>query len=55
MLVAGDPERKNLADVENNGGIQYHVNLLESLVSAHLRLIIGACSVFWASNVITMV
>ena len=33
MLVAGDPERKHESDVEKDGGIRYHVNLLASLVS----------------------
>ncbi|XP_028390797.1 uncharacterized protein LOC114515694 [Dendronephthya gigantea] len=31
VLVAGDPERKKISDVKENGGIQYHVNLLKSL------------------------
>ena len=31
MLAAGDPERKNVSEVEKGGGIHYHVNLLRSL------------------------
>ena len=36
VLVAGDPERKNISEVEKNGGIHYHVNLIASLVRTTL-------------------
>ena len=36
MLVAGDPERRNVSQVEKDGGIHYHVNLLASLVCDYI-------------------
>ena len=33
MLVAGDPERKHMRKVGEEGGIRYHVNLLRAMVS----------------------
>ena len=44
MLVAGDPERKSISEVEKDGGIHYHVNLLRSLVCEHFIL-------FYAQNI----
>ena len=31
--MAGDPERKHMRGVEEEGGIRYHVNLLRAMVS----------------------
>ncbi|XP_041472415.1 uncharacterized oxidoreductase YjmC-like isoform X2 [Lytechinus variegatus] len=31
VLVAGDPERKNIAKVEKDGGLRYHNNLLRNM------------------------
>ncbi|XP_065069084.1 uncharacterized oxidoreductase YjmC-like isoform X1 [Rhopilema esculentum] len=31
VLVAGDPERKHIRKVEENGGIHYHVNVIEAM------------------------
>ena len=33
VLVAGDPERAHMRKVEEDGGIYYHVNLVEAMVS----------------------
>ena len=33
VLVAGDPERAHMRKVEEDGGIFYHVNLVEAMVS----------------------
>ena len=32
VLVAGDPERAHIQKVKEDGGIHYHVNLLEAMV-----------------------
>ena len=32
VLVAGDPERKHIKKVEENGGIHYHVNVISAMV-----------------------
>ena len=34
--MAGDPERAHMRKVEKDGGIQYHVSLVEAMVS-HIR------------------
>lgn len=41
MLVAGDPEREHMRKVRQDGGIRYHVNLLQAMVSIHKRLSAG--------------
>lgn len=33
VLVAGDPERKSMEKVEEDGGITYHPNFIKYLVS----------------------
>ena len=33
VLVAGDPEREHMRKVEKDGGIHYHVNLMDAMVS----------------------
>lgn len=33
VLVAGDPEREHMRKVRQDGGIHYHVNLLQAMVS----------------------
>ena len=38
VLVAGDPEREHMRKVRQDGGIRYHVNLLQAMVSIHKRL-----------------
>jgi len=35
-MVAGDPERKHMAQVDAEGGIRYHNNHIKSLVSIYL-------------------
>ena len=37
VLVAGDPEREHMRKVEKDGGIHYHVNLMEAMVSSMLE------------------
>ena len=32
VLVAGDPERAHIRKVEEEGGIHYHVNLVQAMV-----------------------
>ena len=32
VLVAGDPERKHIKKVEEDGGIHYHVNVITAMV-----------------------
>ena len=34
VLVAGDPEREHMRKVEKNGGIHYHVSLMNAMVRA---------------------
>ena len=41
VLVAGDPEREHMRKVRQDGGIRYHVNLLQAMVSIHKRLSAG--------------
>ena len=41
MLVAGDPEREHMRKVREDGGIRYHVNLLQAMVSIYKRLSAG--------------
>ena len=36
VMVAGDPERKHMAQVDAEGGIRYHNNHIKSLVSIYL-------------------
>lgn len=33
VLVAGDPERAHIQRVKVDGGIHYHINLLQALVN----------------------
>lgn len=33
VIVAGDPEREHMRKVRQDGGIHYHVNLLQAMVS----------------------
>lgn len=33
VLVAGDPERAHTQRVKEDGGIHYHINLLQALVN----------------------
>ena len=32
VLVAGDPERIHMRKVEQDGGISYHINLMDAMV-----------------------
>ena len=32
VLVAGDPERQHMHKVDKDGGIHYHINLVEAMV-----------------------
>lgn len=32
VLVAGDPERQHMHKVDQDGGIHYHINLVEAMV-----------------------
>ncbi|CAB4008791.1 uncharacterized oxidoreductase -like [Paramuricea clavata] len=40
VLVAGDPERKHISEVEKDGGIHYHINLVGSLDSLADKLLV---------------
>lgn len=35
--MAGDPERAHMRKVEEDGGIYYHVNLVEAMVSYDVK------------------
>ena len=41
VLVAGDPEREHMRKVRQDGGIHYHVNVLQAMVSIHKRFSAG--------------
>ena len=38
--MAGDPERAHIQKVEKDGGINYHVSLVEAMVSYNIRQLV---------------
>lgn len=56
VLVAGDPERKHMRKVEQDGGVHYHVNVLSAMVRLQVfnSLWWRLCTTIYMGNIIIL-